>query len=133
MAFARTFFRDDQIAGRDPDSEQIAGGYWMGLQYEHSSWSWVDHWPLTVSNWAPGHPNQDTWNKKHDCGRMTNNGQFYNDDCKRHLPYVCKAEFIDSTPSWADLYDQLGRPINCTDEWAILGIHCYKGYRYLST
>lgn len=130
MAFAHSFFRDDQVTSRDPDSEEMKGGYWMGLQNKGGYWTWVDHWPLAVSNWAPGHPDQDTWKQHHDCGRMDIYGHFYNDNCNTHLPYVCKAEFIDYTPSWADTYEKLGEPLNCTEGWESLGVHCYKGYRY---
>jgi len=90
MAFAQTFLRDDQITNRDPDSEEIVGGFWMGLQYRYGKWSWVDNWPLLVSNWAPGHPDSDSWNEKRDCGRLNNIGQFYNDNCKEELPFACK-------------------------------------------
>lgn len=54
-------------------------------------------------------------------------GHFYNDKCSKELPYVCKAEFIDFTPSWTDTTDVLGKPLNCTPGWEPLGFHCYKG------
>jgi len=103
----------------------------MGLEYKVGTWGWVDKWPLLVSNWAPGHPDSDSWTEQHDCGRMNNVGQFYNENCRKHLPYVCKAEFVDFIPSWSDVYENLGQPINCTEGWGdVIGTHCYKTYRF---
>jgi len=77
------------------DSDEIKDGFWMGLVYK-GKWEWVDNWPLAVSNWAPGHPDQDTWSQHHDCARMNKYGHFYNDRCSKKLPYVCKdAVFLD--------------------------------------
>ena len=138
MAFAQSFLRDVQVTSRDPENDDIKHGFWMGLvkrynKNEYGIWEWVDNWPLAVSNWAAGHPTQDSLVKYHDCAVMDNTGHFKDENCRtKHRPYICKAEFIEYTPSWSNLYEDLGQPINCTDGWQQFGIHCYKAYRYIN-
>jgi hypothetical protein len=55
----RSFFLDDQVLGQNENA--VDDGYWMGLQFKvpSSRWTWVDNWPVLVTNWAPGHPDKN--------------------------------------------------------------------------
>ena len=106
---------------------------------------WVDYWPLAVSNWGPGKKIKNKFSKfvfsilgqpdsgkfvdQHRCVKMGNDGgKFYNDNCDKHLPFICKAEFVDYTPSYKDTWEKLGHPVNCSNGYQDLGNHCYKAF-----
>ena len=86
-AFARTFFRDDQVPQQDPRNVPN-GGIWIGLQLNsrkdkdgnvYNNWGWVDGWPLEVSRWATTRPaNVDTTGKK--CAYLDTWGTYVDED-----------------------------------------------------
>ena len=76
-----------------------------------------------------GQPDSGKFVDQHRCVKMGNDGgKFYNDDCDKHLPFICKAEFVDYTPSYKETWDKLGHPVNCTNGYQDLGNHCYKAF-----
>ena len=124
ILFMETFLRDDQLPNRSPSD--LPDGYWIGVKNEarrgkkNKHWGFVDNWPLSNTRWA-----FDT-NKPGDCAFMTPEGRWDNTDCMTAKPFVCKAEFYDWMPDYAEIDAKLGAVLPCEDGWTLHGHHCVK-------
>ena len=57
---------------------------------------------------------------------MTPEGRWDNVDCQSGKPFVCKAEFYDWMPDYAEVDSKLGPVLPCEDGWTLHGHHCVK-------
>jgi len=49
------------------------------------------------------------------------------ESCSTAMPFICKAEFVDYTPSWRDSISNLGEALDCPEGWTEFYDHCIKG------
>jgi hypothetical protein len=111
---AYSFFRDDSVDQRNDVTLPFFGdfGIWVGLDKKrNATWRWIDDWPMTGTHWAPGsflgfnyhkfrlgNPQPNSIGSK-ECAYLNKDGYMVDESCSTAMPFICKAEFVDYTPS----------------------------------
>uniref|UniRef100_A0AAY4A2F4 Mannose receptor, C type 1b n=1 Tax=Denticeps clupeoides TaxID=299321 RepID=A0AAY4A2F4_9TELE len=90
---------------------------WIGLNRNQTNgiFKWIDKWPLSLVQWAPGEPAQS-----HPCVYMDGRGLWHTTPCNNAFPSVCK-QSTDVPPPTPTQH-----PGTCPDEtWVPFRHHCY--------
>ncbi|XP_015760775.1 PREDICTED: macrophage mannose receptor 1-like [Acropora digitifera] len=67
--------------------------FWIGLNdfHVHGTFYWTDSSPVKFTNWGPGQPSRDCYDRSPNCVLMTSFGRWIRGKCSQSWGYICEA------------------------------------------